>query len=924
MKYQFISVTGKIFLSLLCLCLLLNNNTSAQTTANSFSSYIAYNGAYRYGANPGYYGSNWGAKEMAILAMGSASYNVKGAGVKSLRVPLYDDFLTRYGLTAELPKFQQYASLGGGDFTAFVGSPYSTHREPTTFPGSTEQAKVFKGLYEPVWLDAAQTQVNPNNTYAKYLYDVVRTYGQYVKFWEIVNEPDFTYSSSGWLGDSNPPGAGSWFDHNPTAAELVNLRAPIFYYIRTLRVSWEVIKKLQPDDYICTGGIGYRSFLDAILRNTDNPSNGSVTSQYPLKGGAYFDILSFHNYPMFGLKTWSSASNSVQYVRHSDGALNNFITTKINMDNLLGSYGYNGSTYPKKQFICTETGVSRIMSGDKWGSNEGQKNYMIKAQVASQKSGIKQTYWFQLGDKTNTTAQFDQMGLYKYFGSSVPYNATPSDQGIALKTTSDLLYGRTYDAGKTSSLNLPSSVDGGAFRGADGTYVYVLWAKTKTDLSEVTSATYSFPSTIALNNYVSRREWNFSQTKGETTIAKTNISLSGSPSFFTESTTTSPAPSPIPVASAIPGKVESEGYSNMYGVKTQTTSDAGGGLNVGWIDRGDWMDYPVNVSATATYKADFRVATAASGAQLQIKNQSGVVLATLNVPNTGGYQSWQTVSVNLPLTAGAQTLKVYSSSASGSVFNVNWMNLSTTTSSSTIITAPSTSTGSTTKIEAERYASMYGVKTESTSDAGGGLNVGWIDNADWMNYSYSAPASGSYTIRLRVATPNNGAQLQIKNQSGAVLATVNVPNTGAYQSYQTVSATINLSAGTQTLKVQSSASAVWNFNWIELVSPGSTTTLAAKSTTTQTTTEATASAALEVFPNPVTDRFALQINNELSGALTVQVINLSGALVKQFSLNKAAAGTSQFYLSIGELPQATYIIKASMANWTQSTQIVKQ
>jgi hypothetical protein len=109
MKYQFISVTGKIFLSLLCLCLLLNNNTSAQTTANSFSSYIAYNGAYRYGANPGYYGSNWGAKEMAILAMGSASYNVKGAGVKSLRVPLYDDFLTRYGLTAELPKFQQYA-----------------------------------------------------------------------------------------------------------------------------------------------------------------------------------------------------------------------------------------------------------------------------------------------------------------------------------------------------------------------------------------------------------------------------------------------------------------------------------------------------------------------------------------------------------------------------------------------------------------------------------------------------------------------------------------------------------------------------------------------------------------------------------------------------------------------------------------------
>ena len=91
---------------------------------------------------------------------------------------------------------------------------------------------------------------------------------------------------------------------------------------------------------------------------------------------------------------------------------------------------------------------------------------------------------------------------------------------------------------------------------------------------------------------------------------------------------------------------------------------------------------------------------------------------------------------------------------------------------------------------------------------------------------------------------------------------------------------------------------------------------------TESTTEA--SAALQVFPNPVTDRFALQINNDLTGAVNVQVLSLSGALQKQFSLNKTVTGTSQFYLSIGELPAANYIIKASMNSWTQSTQIVKQ
>ena len=179
MKHSF-SVTGKLLLFLLSYCLF-SKNTFAQTpSANSFSSYVSYNGTYRYGANPGYYGANWSAENVATIAMGNASQGVKGAGVKSLRVPLYDDFLTSWGLTTELSKFQYYASLGGGDFTAFIGCPHSSHREPTTFAGSPEQAKTFKGLYEPIWLDAAQTQINPNNTYARYLYDVVKTYGQYV------------------------------------------------------------------------------------------------------------------------------------------------------------------------------------------------------------------------------------------------------------------------------------------------------------------------------------------------------------------------------------------------------------------------------------------------------------------------------------------------------------------------------------------------------------------------------------------------------------------------------------------------------------------------------------------------------------------------------------------------------------------------
>jgi hypothetical protein len=852
MKKHLISKIGKALTFLVFSNIVLTQSIIAQVpTANSFSSSVAYNGIYRYGANPGWYGNNWSSENVAALSMGSSSLNVKGVGVKSLRIPLYDDHLTSYGINAEVSKFQYYASLGGGEMTAFVGNPSPANRETTTFPGSPEQAKTFKGLYEPIWLDAAQTQINPANTYAKYLYDVVKVYGTYIKFWEVINEPDYTYTGSGWMGDANPPQAGSWFDHNPTASELVNLRAPIQYYIRTLRISWEVIKKLQPNSYVCTGGIGYRSFLDAILRNTDNPVDGSVTSAYPAKGGAYFDVLSFHNYPMYGLKTWSNAINGFQFFRHSDGAAATFVNCRNNMESVLGTYGYNGSSYPKKQYICTETGVSRFSSGDDWGSPEGQKNYVIKAQVAAQKVGIRQIYWYTIGDQTGTS-QYDQMGMYRYFGGSSPYNATLTDQGIASKTMSDQLYGKVYDASRTSSMNLPGNVDGGAFRGTDGSYVYVLWAKTQTDLSENASASFSFPSSVIMSGSVTRKDWNFSQTNSSSSTSSSNISLNGSPSFFVEGTgggtTTTPTPVPTPTTtsptpttttSGSATRIEAENWSNMSGVQTENTSDAGGGKDVGWIDNGDWMDYNVSVSTAGTYPVSFRVSSIYSGSQFQVKNSSGTVLATVNVPLTGGYQTFQTVSANINLSAGSQTIRIQSSASLG--FNFNWFEVpgGSGTTTSTTPTTPTTTTSTSIKTEAENWSSMSGVQTENTSDAGGGKDVGWIDNGDWMDYSISTPSAGAYTVNFRLSSIYSGTQFQVKNSSGTVLATVNVPATGGFQTWQTTSATISLAAGTQTIRLQSISALGWNINWLEVVGSVSTTTTTSPTPTTTTSGSST-------------------------------------------------------------------------------------
>ncbi|WP_085278885.1 carbohydrate-binding protein [Paenibacillus barengoltzii] len=121
--------------------------------------------------------------------------------------------------------------------------------------------------------------------------------------------------------------------------------------------------------------------------------------------------------------------------------------------------------------------------------------------------------------------------------------------------------------------------------------------------------------------------------------------------------------------SAIPGKIEAENYSAMYGIQTEPTTDTGGGLNVGWIHVGDWMDYNVNVVSSGTYTVEYRVASNASTGEIQLKS-GATTLATTTVPNTGGWQNWQTVTATVTLNAGTQTLRVY---ASGYDFNINWI-----------------------------------------------------------------------------------------------------------------------------------------------------------------------------------------------------------------------------------------------------------
>src|SRR6202020_121973 len=102
----------------------------------------------------------------------------------------------------------------------------------------------------------------------------------------------------------------------------------------------------------------------------------------------------------------------------------------------------------------------------------------------------------------------------------------------------------------------------------------------------------------------------------------------------------------------------SDGVDLESTADTQDTSAAGGAYDMGWTTPGQWFKYTVNVATAGTYSVAFRVASPYGITDaLHIANSSGTNLTgAVAVPNTGGYETWATVTASVTLPAGQQTL----------------------------------------------------------------------------------------------------------------------------------------------------------------------------------------------------------------------------------------------------------------------------
>ena len=75
------------------------------------------------------------------------------------------------------------------------------------------------------------------------------------------------------------------------------------------------------------------------------------------------------------------------------------------------------------------------------------------------------------------------------------------------------------------------------------------------------------------------------------------------------------------------------------GVDIEACSDPSVDYNIGWIETGEWLEYTVNVTQAGTYTVRARIASTGSG-KMRIKVNDKPIGSDMEIPDTGGYQSW--------------------------------------------------------------------------------------------------------------------------------------------------------------------------------------------------------------------------------------------------------------------------------------------
>ncbi|MGW3174945.1 carbohydrate-binding protein [Streptomyces sp. NPDC001153] len=287
-----------------------------------------------------------------------------------------------------------------------------------------------------------------------------------------------------------------------------------------------------------------------------------------------------------------------------------------------------------------------------------------------------------------------------------------------------------------------------------------------------------------------------------------NTAFTNNSSGFTATVSDNSWQNPVPegpyggTPAAVPGTVQAENYDTggqgvaynvssvngngtayrSDGVDLETTSDTGGGYNLGWTSSGQWFRYTVDVATAGTYTVSLRTAAPAAVTDaLHLSNASGTNLSgAVDIPATGGWQTWTTVTANVTLPAGRQVLTL---DQDNSGWNLNHLSFAAASGSpsSTLSVSPASLTFAGQTLHTTSAAQTVTVTNTGTATATiSGVTVsGDYAQTNTCDTSVAAGASCSVSVTFTpTASGTRTGTLTIKGNASNSPTTVVLSGTG--------------------------------------------------------------------------------------------------------------------------------------------------
>jgi poly(3-hydroxybutyrate) depolymerase len=309
-------------------------------------------------------------------------------------------------------------------------------------------------------------------------------------------------------------------------------------------------------------------------------------------------------------------------------------------------------------------------------------------------------------------------------------------------------------------------------------------------------------------------------------VTPTNTPTNSVTPTLTPTVTTTATPTSTPNSTV---RIQAENYSAMSGIQTLGTADADGATNtkVGFIDAGDFMNF-TGTTWSGVYDMLFRVA-GNSASQLQVRLTDNTVLATVNIPQTGGYETFTGVTAQVTFPANTTTIRIWAVT-SGWDFNyfeytprpnispTPTISLASATPTPTNTPTPSVTPYPITRLQAESANTIVGVGgTQTTTDTTGVQEVFGVNTNSYFEFTgVTFPSTKYYEFAFRVAT-NQTNHVWAISIDGTIVQSVDTWSTGGFTSWVTsVSGPIFVSGGTHTIRFTlQSGSGSLNINYFD-------------------------------------------------------------------------------------------------------------